>query len=114
MVTAMDDAIGNVTESLKRNGMFENTLIIFTADVRPLFLLLLELTLITDLPHYGITTRVLLLILSCPYFIPHQNFQNFSFVTLLVIFGQFHVLCCMCISLYLEHYIVITFLILVL
>ncbi|CAC5379761.1 ARSB [Mytilus coruscus] len=32
MVTAMDDAIGNVTDSLKRNGMFENTLIIFTAD----------------------------------------------------------------------------------
>ncbi|VDI46551.1 Hypothetical predicted protein, partial [Mytilus galloprovincialis] len=32
MVTAMDDAIGNVTESLKRNGMFEDTLIIFTAD----------------------------------------------------------------------------------
>ena len=34
MVTAMDDAIGNVTDSLKRNGMFEDTLIIFTSDVR--------------------------------------------------------------------------------
>lgn len=32
MVTAMDDAIGKVIESLKRNGMFNNTLIIFTAD----------------------------------------------------------------------------------
>ena len=72
MVTAMDDAIGNVTESLKRNGMFENTLIIFTADVRPLFLLLLELTMITDLHHCGFS----LLISSCQYFIPHRNFSS--------------------------------------
>ncbi|KAK3588140.1 hypothetical protein CHS0354_012198 [Potamilus streckersoni] len=32
MVSAMDEAIGNITESLKRNGMFNNTIIIFTAD----------------------------------------------------------------------------------
>ncbi|CAC5379758.1 ARSB [Mytilus coruscus] len=32
MVTALDDAIGNVTASLKRNEMFEDTLIIFTSD----------------------------------------------------------------------------------
>lgn len=34
MVTALDDAIGNVTDSLKRNGMLKDTLIIFTTDVR--------------------------------------------------------------------------------
>jgi predicted AlkP superfamily pyrophosphatase or phosphodiesterase len=33
MVTAMDDAIGNVTESLKHYGLYDDTLIIFTADV---------------------------------------------------------------------------------
>ncbi|VDI79517.1 Hypothetical predicted protein [Mytilus galloprovincialis] len=32
MVTALDDAIGNVTDSLKRNGMLKDTLIIFTTD----------------------------------------------------------------------------------
>ncbi|KAK3588141.1 hypothetical protein CHS0354_012199 [Potamilus streckersoni] len=32
MVSALDEAIGNVTDSLKRNGMFDNTFIIFTAD----------------------------------------------------------------------------------
>ena len=33
MVSAMDEAIGNITEALKAQGMFENTLILFTADV---------------------------------------------------------------------------------
>lgn len=32
MVTAMDDVIGNVTEALKSNGMYEDTLIVFTSD----------------------------------------------------------------------------------
>ena len=34
MVTAMDDAVGNVTETLRERGMLENTIILFTADVR--------------------------------------------------------------------------------
>ena len=33
MVTAMDEAIGNITETLKKKGIFNETLIIFTADV---------------------------------------------------------------------------------
>ncbi|XP_078326537.1 arylsulfatase B-like [Crassostrea virginica] len=32
MVTAMDEAIGNVTEALKKKGIFNDTLIIFTTD----------------------------------------------------------------------------------
>lgn len=32
MVTAMDEAIGNITKALKTKGMFNDTLIIFTAD----------------------------------------------------------------------------------
>ncbi|XP_022329100.2 arylsulfatase B-like [Crassostrea virginica] len=32
MVTAMDEAIGNITETLKKKGIFNDTLIIFTAD----------------------------------------------------------------------------------
>ena len=32
MVTAMDDAIGNLTEVLKANEMFDNTIIIFISD----------------------------------------------------------------------------------
>ncbi|XP_071109637.1 arylsulfatase B-like [Haliotis cracherodii] len=32
MVTALDDAVGNVTMALKEKGLFENTLILFTAD----------------------------------------------------------------------------------
>ncbi|KAJ8314190.1 hypothetical protein KUTeg_008751, partial [Tegillarca granosa] len=33
MVTAMDDAIGNVINTLKKTGMYNETLIIFTSDV---------------------------------------------------------------------------------
>ena len=32
MVTAMDDAIGNLTEVLKANEMYDNTIIIFVSD----------------------------------------------------------------------------------
>ena len=32
MVTAMDDAIGNLTDVLKANEMFDNTIIIFISD----------------------------------------------------------------------------------
>ena len=32
LVTAMDDVIGNVTETLKTNGMYENSIIIFVSD----------------------------------------------------------------------------------
>ena len=32
LVTAMDDVIGNVTEALKTNGMYENSIIIFVSD----------------------------------------------------------------------------------
>ena len=33
MVSALDDAIGNVTQSLKDHGLYDDTLIIFSADV---------------------------------------------------------------------------------
>lgn len=33
MVTAIDEAIGNITKALKTKGMFNYTLIIFTTDV---------------------------------------------------------------------------------
>ena len=33
MVSALDEAIGNVTAALKQNGMIDDTLIFFTADV---------------------------------------------------------------------------------
>ena len=32
MVTAMDDVVGNVTESLKRAGMYDNSVIIWFSD----------------------------------------------------------------------------------
>ena len=32
MVTAMDDNVGRVVEALKRNGMYDNTIIVFTSD----------------------------------------------------------------------------------
>ncbi|XP_046374479.1 arylsulfatase B-like isoform X1 [Haliotis rufescens] len=32
MVSALDEAVGNVTQALKDRGLFENTLILFTAD----------------------------------------------------------------------------------
>ncbi|XP_069103676.1 arylsulfatase B-like [Argopecten irradians] len=32
MVTAMDDLVGNVTAALKENGMYDDTLFVFTAD----------------------------------------------------------------------------------
>ncbi|XP_046561888.1 arylsulfatase B-like isoform X1 [Haliotis rubra] len=32
MVSALDEAVGNVTSALKEKGLFENTLILFTAD----------------------------------------------------------------------------------
>ena len=34
MVSAMDEAIGNITEALMQRGMWENTLLVFTTDVR--------------------------------------------------------------------------------
>ncbi len=33
MVSAMDEAVGNVTTTLKQLGMYENTIILFTTDV---------------------------------------------------------------------------------
>ena len=30
----MDDAVGEVVEALKRNNLFDNTIVVFTADVR--------------------------------------------------------------------------------
>lgn len=33
MVTAMDEAVGKIVDSLKVNGYWENTLLIFTTDV---------------------------------------------------------------------------------
>ena len=33
MVSAMDEAVGNVTQALKDAGMYDNTIIFFTADV---------------------------------------------------------------------------------
>ena len=33
MVTAMDDAVGNVIRALKQARMFKKTIIIFTSDV---------------------------------------------------------------------------------
>ena len=34
MVTAMDDAVGLVVEALKETNLIDNTIIVFTADVR--------------------------------------------------------------------------------
>ena len=36
MVTAMDDAVGSIIEALKQNNLIDNTIIVFTADVRDL------------------------------------------------------------------------------
>ena len=32
MVTCLDDAVGNLTKTLKDLGMYENTIIIFSSD----------------------------------------------------------------------------------
>ncbi len=34
MVSAMDEAVGNITDTLKEHGMFDDTIILFTADVK--------------------------------------------------------------------------------
>ena len=33
MVTALDEATGRVISSLKKNGLYKNTIIVFSADV---------------------------------------------------------------------------------
>ena len=37
MVTALDDAVGKIVTSLKKNKMYKNTFIMFTADVSSYF-----------------------------------------------------------------------------
>ena len=32
MVASLDESVGNVTEALKRNAMFDNSVIVFTTD----------------------------------------------------------------------------------
>ena len=32
MVTALDDVVGNLTKQLRKTGMYENTIIIFSSD----------------------------------------------------------------------------------
>ena len=39
MVTALDDAVGKIVTSLKKNKMYKNTFIVFTADVSTIFFL---------------------------------------------------------------------------
>ena len=38
MVTALDEAIGNVVKALKDNNMYDDTIIVFTADVKDQYL----------------------------------------------------------------------------
>ena len=33
MVSALDEAIGNITDQLRETGLYDDTLIVFTADV---------------------------------------------------------------------------------
>lgn len=33
MVSALDEAIGNITRQLQESGLYDETLIVFTADV---------------------------------------------------------------------------------
>ncbi len=33
MVSALDDAVGKIVNALKQTGLYDNTLIVFTADV---------------------------------------------------------------------------------
>ena len=33
MVSALDEAIGNITDQLRESGLYDDTLIVFTADV---------------------------------------------------------------------------------
>ena len=32
MVASLDESVGNITKALKRNGMFDNSVIVFTTD----------------------------------------------------------------------------------
>ena len=43
MVTALDDAVGKIVTSLKKNKMYKNTFIVFTADVSTIFFQLMYL-----------------------------------------------------------------------
>ncbi len=37
MMSALDEAVGNITKTLRETGMFNNTIIFFTADVKKFF-----------------------------------------------------------------------------
>lgn len=40
MVSALDEAIGNITDQLRESGMYDDTLIVFTSDVSQVHILM--------------------------------------------------------------------------
>ena len=49
MVTALDDAVGKIVTSLKKNKMYKNTFIMFTADVSSMLEYYLSMKSATEL-----------------------------------------------------------------
>ena len=78
MVTAMDEQIGNIIKDLKSTGHYNNSVIVFTTDVRKYFNLFFNLCFIIQVVAIAFILTYSYLIGAQWPTVSHQHFQRQS------------------------------------